>query len=164
MQRCGLILGLALLSGGAATAGPLTGKSYIIELTSSQYDSGYGDYLVPPLARALDRAGLRQKGGPGADIVANIQTRQDNGAWKVVAGEQVWMHRVEVMVGLSGGAYVIPPDGTAEFSVTADLVTPNPDREDELDCLIGLAARTAIANYRARGHLRTDGTSCLRGD
>ena len=34
-------------------AGPLDGKSYIIELSSSQYDSGYGNYLLPPLAAAL---------------------------------------------------------------------------------------------------------------
>jgi hypothetical protein len=32
-------------------AGPLDGKSYIIELSSSQYDSGYGNYLPPLAAR-----------------------------------------------------------------------------------------------------------------
>jgi hypothetical protein len=155
-------LAIILLAGQAAMAEGLTGKSYIIELSSSQYDSGYGAYLVPPLVRALDRAGLRSAGGPGADLVANIVTESDVGQWIGEGDAREWTHTVRITVGLSPESYVIPFEGTPAFGVTATLLTPNPDREDELDCLIGLAARTAIANYRPEGHLRTDGSACLR--
>ncbi|MCB2144583.1 MAG: hypothetical protein KDE02_18150, partial [Rhodobacteraceae bacterium] len=59
----------------------LRGKSYIIELSSSQYASGYGEYLLPPLLSVLDRSGMRAKNGPGADVVVNIVTDSDVGRW-----------------------------------------------------------------------------------
>jgi hypothetical protein len=42
------------------------------------------------------------------------------------------------------------------------LMTPNPDRQDEMYCLIKLAARTALANYRPKGIFPVDGSSCQR--
>ena len=162
-MRAGIaVLGVILLAGQPVGAEGLKGKSYIIELSSSQYDSGYGAYLVPPLVRALGGAGLRSAGGPGADLVANIVTRSDVGRWMGESEAQEWIYTVEITFGLSPESYVIPFDGTPVFGVTATLLTPNPDREDELACLIRLAARTAIANYRPEGQLKTDGSPCLR--
>ena len=45
------LLPRALLLAAPATADTLKGKSYIIELSSSQYASGYGEYLVQLLER-----------------------------------------------------------------------------------------------------------------
>lgn len=152
----------ALPFAAPAIAGPLDGARYIIELSSSQYDSGLGEYLVPPLAKALNRAGMRTMNGPGADVVVNVVTGSDVGRWVGSGDDRAWLYEVAVTVGISPESYVIPFEGTPAFGVTARLTTPNPDREDELACLIGLAARTAIANYAATGHLSTDGSSCLR--
>ncbi len=153
---------LLCLVAAQANAGPLDGKSYIIELSSTQYDSGYGNYLLPPLAAVMASSGMRARNGPGADIVANIQTASDVGQWLGNGAEQVWTYTLSITVGLSPESYPIPFEGTPAFGVTARLKTPNPDREDELACLITLAARTALANYKPAGHLVTDGSSCLR--
>lgn len=155
-----LLAGLALAT--SAAAGPLDGRSYIVELTSAQYGSGYGEHLVPPLAAALAGAGLRPARQGAADLVVNIVTAADHGRWMDTAGGHAWIHRVTVMVGISPAAHVIPPDGTPAFGVRARLLTPDPDRADELDCLIRLAARTAVANYRPAGLFATDGAACLR--
>ena len=48
-------------------------------------------------------------------------------------------------------------------SIDLDKV-PLSDIADELSCLIGLAARTAVANYRPKGLLKVDGSSCARGN
>lgn len=153
---------LLCLVAAQAHAGPLDGKSYIIELSSSQYGSGYGNYLLPPLAKVMARSGLRAQNGPGADIVVNIQTDSDVGQWLGKGTNRVWTYTLSITVGLSPETYVIPYEGTPAFGVTARLKTPNPDREDELACLITLAARTALANYKPTGHFVTDGSSCLR--
>lgn len=160
------LLLLSVLAATPAAAGPpdspLKGQSYMIELSSSQYGSGLGDYLVPPLAAALTRAGLRAAKAPPAEVIANVVTGSDVGRWVGTGAARDWLYTVRITVGLSPESYVIPPDGTPAFGVTAELVTPNPDREDELSCLIGLAARTAVASYRPEGRFRTDGSSCLR--
>ena len=153
-------IGFCFANGSAAS--PLDGKSYIIELSLSQYGSGYGNYLVPPLAKTMARSGLRAANGPGADVVVNIQTSSDVGKWIGTGASRIWMYEIAVTVGISPESYQIPFEGTPAFGVKAKLMTPNPDRDDELACLIGLAARTALANYRPTGHLATDGTSCLR--
>lgn len=157
-----LLLPLAFLFAAPAGAETLKGKSYIIELSSSQHASGYGDYLVPPLAAALKTSGMRARKGPGADLVVNIVTDSDTGRWVGSGADRVWPYTVSITVGLSPGSYVIPADGTPAFGVRAVLETPNPDREDELDCLIRLASRTALRNHGAKGVLTTDGSACLR--
>lgn len=146
----------------AALAGPLDGKSYIIELSSSQYTSGYGEYLVPPLARVLAKSGMRAKNGPGADVVVNIVPESDVGQWVGSGEARQWLYTVQITVGISPESYVIPYEGTPAFGVTARLMTPNSDREDELACLVKLAARTALAHYRPTGAVQTDGSACLR--
>ncbi len=151
-----------LLAATAASAGPLDGKSYIIELSSSQYASGFGAYLVPPLAAALRQSPMRAMTGPGADLVVNVVYDSDVGRWRGKGKDRAWIYEVLVTVGISPGDYTIPPDGTPRFGVRARLLTPNPDREDEMACLIRLAARTALANYRPTGILTTDGSSCAR--
>lgn len=161
-----LILSLLLLPlPGSALAGPLSGKSYIVEMSSSQSASGYADYLLPPLLKELAASDLKpwKTLGPGADVVVNVVTGSDVGRWVDQGGEEVWLYTVSVTVGLSPESYVIPYEGTPDFGIRADLLTPNPDREDELACLIRLATRTALANYRQGGGvLRTDGSACLR--
>lgn len=155
---------LALLpaSGAPAQAGPLEGKTYIIELSSTQYSSGYGEFLVPPLVEALDKAGLKPMGGPGADVVVNILPESDVGQWMGTGDAKEWIYTVDIMVGISPESYVIPYEGTPVLGVKARLLTPNSDRLDELECLTRLATRTAVANYGKTGILRTDGSSCLR--
>ncbi|MCB2125944.1 MAG: hypothetical protein H6897_15895 [Rhodobacteraceae bacterium] len=155
-------LAAALVAATPVGAGPLDGKRYMIELTSSQYGSGYGEYLVPPLAAALAKAGLRTARQPPVDIIVNVVTGADVGRWVGTGASRQWLYTVTVTVGISPEAYVIPPDGTPAFGVRAKLVTPNPDREDELDCLIRLAARTAVANWRPTGMFGTDGSACRR--
>jgi len=143
-------------------ADPLDGKSYIIELSSSQFVSGYGDYLVPPLASALNSAHMHTANGPDADVVVNILTDTDVGQWMGEGTDRAWIYTFQITVGISPGDYIVPEDGTPAYGVRARLLTPNPDREDELECLIKLATRTAIANYGSAGVFLTDGVSCLR--
>ena len=145
-----------------ARAGPLDGKTYIIELSSSQSASGYADYLLPPLISALDRSRMNPASGPGADVVVNIITHTDVGQWLGEGADRAWIYTFDITIGISPEAYVIPLDGTPAFGIRARLLTPNSDREDELDCLIKLATRTAIANYQPDGVFQTDGSSCLR--
>jgi hypothetical protein len=153
---------LALLVSTPAAAGPLSGQSYIIEMSSSQASSGYADYLLPPLMKAMEASDLvpHRILGPGADIVVNVVTDSDVGAW--MGDPRVWTYTISATVGLSPESYAMPYDGTPAFGVRAELRTPNPDRQDEMDCLISLAARTALANYRPTGILKTNGQSCLR--
>jgi len=147
---------------GCAAPGPMAGKTYAIELTTSQWVSGYGGDLVPPLVEALRREGLSVTEAPDPDFLVNIRTEADVGQWVQQGGDQNWIYTVEVMVGLSPGAYVIPPDGTPAFGMRARLRTPDRDREDELACLIRLAARTAVARYQPEGQGVVDGQRCLR--
>ncbi len=146
----------------AAGAGPLKGNSYIIELSSSQFSSGYGDYLLPPLIEVLERSEMTAANGSGADVVVNIVTQSDVGQWIGQGDDRAWIYTFDITVGISPESYLIPIDGTPVFGIRARLLTPNSDREDELDCLIKLAARTALAQYRATGIFQTDGSSCLR--
>lgn len=154
---------LGLYCGTAQAGSPLDGKTYIIEMSSSQSASGYAHYLVPPLARAIARAGLKPKGGPGADVVFNLVTNSDVGQWMDTPKGREWLYTVTITTGISAESYVIPFEGTPQFGVAASLVTPNPDREDELACLIDLATREAIARYRPQGIIQISGQSCLRG-
>jgi hypothetical protein len=154
---------LSLLA-SPAICGPLTGKSYIVELSSSQSASGYGDYLLPPLLQALAASDLvpHKVLGPGADVVVNVVTDSDVGRWAVQDGQKVWIYTIGATVGLSPEDYVIPFEGTPAFGVRARLETPNPDRPDEMDCLIQMATRTALRDYRPIGAEQVDGQSCLR--
>jgi len=157
-----VILILTLLLPTSAAADPLTGKSYIIQLSSTQYSSGYGNYLLPPLAEVMATSGLTARNGPGADVVVNVVTGSDVGQWVGEGDDRVWLYTISAMVGISPEAQEIPFDGTPAFGIRATLHTPNPDRQDEMDCLIALAARTALKNYRAAGIFNTDGSSCAR--
>lgn len=153
---------LALLLPLPAHAAPLDGKTYIIELSSTQYSSGYGEYLLPPLAKAMRHSGMTAKNGPGADVVVNVVPESDVGQWVKTASGKEWLYTLTATVGISPGETSLPYDGTPVYGVRASLLTPNADRDDELACLIGLAARTAVANYRPKGILKVDGQSCQR--
>ncbi len=165
MTRLPLAL-TALLAATAAAAGlldgPLDDTSYMIDLTSSQLDSGYAGYLLPPLLDTLASSGMTPARRPPADVIVTVATGSDAGRWMGTGAGRAWIYTMTVMVGISPEAHAIPDDRTPAFGVRARLLTPNPDREDELDCMIRLAARTAIANYRPAGLFETDGASCLR--
>ncbi|MFM2282055.1 MAG: hypothetical protein RLZZ444_4286 [Pseudomonadota bacterium] len=145
-----------------ALAGSLAGKTYIIEMSSSQSASGYAEYLVPPMVRALDAAGLKSKNGPGADLVVNLVTHSDVGQWMKTKSGREWIYTVRITAGISRPTYSIPYEGTPEFGAELTLLTPNSDREDELACMIGLAVKTAIAHYKPAGRYKASGQQCLR--
>jgi len=138
--------------------------SYIIQLTSSQYSSGFGEYLVPPLDKAFRKTGMRYKGGPGADFAATVETGSDVGKWYGEGDAATWLYERFVTVGLTPADIDVEPEGrlTPRFSVTVRLVTPNEDRVDELNCLIALATRELSFRYRPAGHVTVNGTSCAR--
>jgi hypothetical protein len=111
----------------------------------------------------MKASGMQAKSGPGADLVVNVETGGDQGHWLGTGAAKRWLYTVTATVGLSPESYEIPYDGTPKFGVRATLETPNPDREDEMDCLISLAARTALRDYRDKGLEAVDGQHCLRG-
>jgi len=152
------LLMLDVASAGSA----LDGKTYIVEMSSSQSSSGYMHYLLPPLVSEIERAGLKAKRGPGADVVFNVVTHSDVGQWMGKGQDREWLYTVTITTGISPESYTIPFEGTPQFGVAVSLVTPNGDREDELACLIRLATREAIARYRPKGLLKLSGQSCLR--
>lgn len=139
-------------------------ESFIIQLTSSQYASGLGDYLVPPLLRAFRKTGMRYLGGPGAAFAATVESRSDVGKWYGSGEERQWLYEREVTVGLSPAGVDIEPGGrlSPSFAVTARLITPDEDRVDELECLIALATREVSLRYRPAGHVTIDGKGCAR--
>ncbi|MCB2116712.1 MAG: hypothetical protein KDE00_10550 [Rhodobacteraceae bacterium] len=138
--------------------------SYIIQLTGSQYSSGLGEYLVPPLDKAFRKTGMRYEGGPGADYAATVETGSDVGRWYGTGEGRQWLYERFVTVGLSPADMDIEPEGklSPAFSVTVTLVTPNEDRVDELDCLVALATRELAARYQPRGQVRVKGDGCAR--
>lgn len=142
---------------------------FIIQLTSSQFVSGFGEYLVPPLLKAFRKTGMRYTGGPDAggpepDFAATVETGSDVGKWYDRGEARVWLYQRAVTVGLSPADMDIEPQGrlAPAFSVTVKLITPNPDRVDELNCLIALATRELAARYRPRGHVVVNGQGCAR--
>ena len=78
-------------------------------------------------------------------------------------GARVWLYTIAATVGISPESDAIPYEGTPAFGVRASLLTSNPDRQREWDCLITLAARTALQNCRPTGLLAVDGSPCSRG-
>ncbi|MBL0370613.1 hypothetical protein JJB09_01105 [Rhizobium sp. KVB221] len=153
---------LAAICHGSTAASSLDGKTYIIQMSSSQASSGYASYLVPPLAKALNKAGLKSKGGPGADLAINIVTNSDVGQWMTTTSGKEWLYTVKITVGISPEDYEIPYEGTPQFGAEVTLLTPNGDREDELVCLIDLATKNAIAHYKPTGLHKSSGQACLR--
>jgi hypothetical protein len=138
--------------------------SFIIQLTSSQASSGFGAYLVPPLDRAFRKTGLRYEGGPAADYAATIETGSDVGKWHGSGDDRVWLYERFVTVGLSPAEMDVEPEGklSPAFSITVNLVTPNEDRVDELNCLVALATRELAARYQPTGNVRVNGQGCAR--
>ncbi len=140
----------------------------IIQLTSSQLVSGFGEHLVPPLLEAFQKTGMTYAYDSDADFAASVETGSDVGRWyetdeeEVVA--EVWLYERFVTVGLSPAEVDIEPHGklAPSFPVTVKLVTPDQDRVDELNCLIALATRELAARYRAKAHVLVDGSSCAR--
>lgn len=138
--------------------------SYIIQLTSAQYSSGFGEYLVPPLNKAFRKTGMRYKGGPGADFAATVEAGSDVGNWYGKGDAATWLYERFVTVGLTPSDVDVEPEGRLKprFSVTVKLITPNEDRVDELECLIALATRELSFRYQPAGHVTVNGKGCAR--
>jgi hypothetical protein len=165
LAACLLALSLpAPASAQQASAEFPAGRSYIVQLTSTQATSGFGEYLVPPLTRAFRKAGLRYDGSPSADFAATVETGSDVGAWYGKGAARAWLYDRTVTVGLSPASDPIDIAGrlVPAFAVTVHLRTPNPDRVDELECLIALATAELAARYRPRGKVAVNGQSCAR--
>ncbi|UVC09709.1 hypothetical protein IHQ71_03570 [Rhizobium sp. TH2] len=158
----GALFAFMALTSNALAASPLKGKSYMLEMASTQ--SGLTEFYVPPMGEALDAAGLTPKSGlgPGADVIVNLVHTYDVGKWVKTASGREWLYTIRFTAGISPEAYFIPHDGTPQFGVEAALVTPNPDREDEWRCLIKLAVSEAAARYQETGLIRISGQKCLR--
>lgn len=165
-----IVVAAVILAAGltAAAAEPSPdfpkGGTFIVQLTGTQYGSGLGDYLVPPLVKAFRKTGLRYEGGPGAQYAATVETGSDVGKWYGAGDGRAWLYERFVTVGLSPAGMDVEPGGklSPAFAVTVNLVTPNEDRVDELDCLIALATRELSARYRPTGHVTVDGSGCAR--
>jgi len=165
-MRLALLLTLALALPAIAQQSPdfPASRSYIIQLTSRQAGSGMGDYLVPPLARAMKKAGLRYRGDAGAEFVATVEAGSDIGRWHGSGADRRWLYQRFLTVGLSPASVDVEPEGklSPSFAVTVLLTTPDEDRVDELDCLIALATRELAARYRLTGKVKVDGSGCAR--
>lgn len=161
-----LIAALVLAAPALADQSPDFPKSgsFIVQLTGSQFASGLGEYLVPPLMKAFRKTGMRYVGGPGAQFAATVESGSDVGKWYGKGDTARWLYERRVTVGLSPADVDIEPEGrlSPRFSVTAVIVTPDEDRVDELDCLIALATRELSFRYRANGHVTVDGQLCAR--
>lgn len=142
---------------------PRNGK-FVIQLTSSQYVSGLGEYLVPPLLEAFLGSGMTYAADPDADFAATVEIGSDVGKWYGTGDAAAWLYERFVTVGLSPAEADIEVQGklSPSFSVTAKLVTPDQDRVDELNCLIALATRELADHYKPKGHVVVDGKSCAR--
>jgi hypothetical protein len=140
------------------------GGSYIIQLTSSQYASGLGEYLVPPLEKAFRQTGMRYEGGPEAQFAATVETKSDVGSWYGTGDAKVWLYERSITVGLTPAEVDVEPEGklSPSFSVTVRMLTPDADRVDEMNCLIALATRELSARYKPRGHVLVNGSGCAR--
>lgn len=165
-MRLALLLPLALAMPASAQQSPdfPANRSYIVQLTSRQADSGMGDYLVPPLTKAMKKAGLRYRGDAGAEFVATVETGSDVGRWYGSGQDRNWLYQRFVTVGLSPASVDVEPEGklSPSFGVTVLLTTPDEDRVDELECLIALATRELAARYRPTGKVKVDGSGCAR--
>jgi hypothetical protein len=148
---------------GPASAGPLDGKTFVVQISALQNDVGYAEYLMRPLAKNLIKAGMRSTLKPPPDLVANVFWSGDGGSWHGSGAERAWRYRFSVTVGLSPDDYPIPFEGTPAFGVEAVVYSESSDNEETFICMMGLAARTAVANYRPTGLLQVDGASCRKG-
>jgi hypothetical protein len=164
--RLSALFGLALALPAAAQHAPdfPAGRSYIVQLTGSQAASGLGDYLVPPLTRAMGRTGLTYRGDAGAEFAATVETGSDVGKWYGSGDDRAWLYTRFVTVGLSPADVDVEPEGrlAPRFWVKVQLVTPNEDRVDELNCLIALATRELAARYKPEGGVVVNGQGCAR--
>ncbi|MDU8927780.1 hypothetical protein RXV86_10335 [Alisedimentitalea sp. MJ-SS2] len=139
-------------------------NSFVIHLTSSQFASGYGEYLVPVLLKAFKRTGMAHAKTIKADYALTIEPGMDVGKWYERDGESVWLYRRTITIGLTPAEQDVEPEGRLApgFAVTTVLLTPNADRDDEFKCLVSLTTRELAARYRPNGHVHVDGTGCAR--
>lgn len=149
--------------GKAAEAGP-RGRSYVVMMTGSQISSGLARHLVPPLVDALDRAGMTNAKGPSAEWVVSVESSADHGAWLGSGESRRWRHKRTVSVTFAPNEGFPRKAETSTFTVDARVVTADTDRADEFRCLVDLAVKTAMARWKASGHVAVDGIACEHGE
>lgn len=162
MRSALILLLLSAPSDANRLTGPLSGKSDIIQLSAAENSSGYGEFLLPPLDNAMTTAGMRAQDGAAADMVVRVETDGDGGQSGGEGAAPVRLCRISTKVGISPESFAIPAAGTPAFGARASLMTTNPDRQKQWDCLIKLAARTALQNDRPQGLVGVDGQACNR--
>ncbi len=147
----------------AAETAP-NGRSYVVMMTQAQIGSGLARHLVPPLTAALDRAGMVNAKGPTAEWVVSVETSADDGGWLGSGESRRWRHKGTVSVTFAPNEGFPRKPETATFTVDAKIVTADPDRPDEYRCLVDLAVRTALAQWRRSGRIEVGGVECERGE
>jgi len=152
------------LAGRAEAAGAPVGRSYVVMMTQPQIASGLARYLVPPLVDALDRAGLVNAKGPGAEWVVSVETSSDHGSWLGSGESRRWRHDRRVAVTFAPNEGFPRKSTTDGFTVDARVVTADPDRVDEYRCLVDLAVKTAMAEWRRSGRTEVRGVACEHGE
>lgn len=140
------------------------GRSYVVMMTQPQIASGVVRHLLPPLTAALDRAGLKNAKGPGAEWVVTVETSSDHGAWLGSGESRRWRHNSTVSVGFAPNEGFPRKADVRTFTVDARVVTADPDRHDEYRCLVDLAVATAMKRWQSKGRIAVRGVECERGE
>jgi hypothetical protein len=157
----GLVLSTS--PGGAAEGGP-KGRSYVVMMTQTQISSGLARHLVPPMVDALDRAGMTNAKGPGAEWVVSVESSADHGAWLGSGESRRWRHVRTVSVTFAPNEGFPRKAETSTFTVDARVVTADPDRTDEFRCLVDLAVKTAMTRWKKSGRVAVQGVACEHGE
>lgn len=158
---CGLVL--ASPPAEAADAGP-QGRSYVVMMTQSQISSGLVRDLLPPMVDALDRNGMTNARGPSAEWVVSVDGSFDHGAWLGSGESRRWRHTRTVSVTFAPNEGFPRKATTSTFTVDARVVTADTDRMDEFRCLVDLAVKTAMTQWKPSGRVAVAGVACEHGE
>lgn len=154
---------LVVSPAGAAAGGP-QGRSYVVMMTQSQISSGLVRDLLPPMIDALDRAGMTNAQGPSAEWVVSVESSFDHGAWLGSGESRRWRHTRTVSVTFAPNEGFPRRSATPTFTVDARVVTADTDRADEFRCLVDLAVKTAMKQWKASGRVPVAGVACEHGE
>lgn len=151
-------------SSGAGAGDAPVGRGYVVMMTQPQIASGLARHLVPPLTDALDRSGMINAKGPTAEWVVSVDSAADDGAWLGSGESRRWRHERTVSVVFAPNRGFPRSPDVPTLTVAAKVVTADPDRTDELRCLVDLAVKTAFARWSPSGRLAVHGVACEHGE